>query len=551
MMNRAFPGILLVTVLAAASVHAATFSFTTGSPDGRLAAGSRPGAGSIVQIEAADDFIVTSPALIKQATFTGLMPSGSMPSANVTQVRVKIYRVFPADSVNPPSGKVPTRTNSPADQSFSVRDTADNSLTFTTTVIGASFTALNSVLVGIHQSPNQTTGGEGAVTGEEVMVTVTFSPSFVLPAGHYFVVPQVELLSGNFYWLSTPTPPIFTGDLQSWIRNDLLAPDWLRIGTDIIGGATPPRFNQSFSLSGLTVEKADFNSDGTSDIALQNKTSGDVAVWLLNSAAITSGSVIASPGSSWTVVATGDFNGDGFGDLLLQNSATNAVAEWQMNGTAITGAGLVTTPAPAWKVVGAGDFNADGKSDVLLQNSTTGDIAEWQMNGGSIAAGQVIGNPGAGWKVVAVGDVNGDSTSDLILQNISTGDVAVWEMSGFTISLGAVVGGSGTSWKVISAADFNGDGRADIVLQNSSTGDVAVWLMNGTTITSGAALGNPGSSWKAIGAGDFNGDGLADILLQNSTTGDVAEWSLNATATAIVSGVVIGSPGANWSALSY
>jgi hypothetical protein len=30
-------------------------------------------------------------------------------------------------------------------------------------------------------------------------------------------------------------------------------PDWLRIGTDIIGGATPPTFNMAFSLTGETV----------------------------------------------------------------------------------------------------------------------------------------------------------------------------------------------------------------------------------------------------------------------------------------------------------
>jgi hypothetical protein len=35
-----------------------------------------------------------------------------------------------------------------------------------------------------------------------------------------------------------------------------LAPDWLRIGTDIIGGATPPTFNMTFSLAGATLPKA-------------------------------------------------------------------------------------------------------------------------------------------------------------------------------------------------------------------------------------------------------------------------------------------------------
>src|SRR5262249_38404254 len=48
----------------------------------------------------------------------------------------------------------------------------------------------------------------------------------------------------------TPFPAGAT-DLQSWMRDDpSLAPDWLRIGTDIIGGTT---FNASFSLSGETV----------------------------------------------------------------------------------------------------------------------------------------------------------------------------------------------------------------------------------------------------------------------------------------------------------
>jgi hypothetical protein len=47
-------------------------------------------------------------------------------------------------------------------------------------------------------------------------------------------------------------------DLQSWIRNDALAPDWLRIGTDITGQGP---FNAAFSLSGET----DADGDGVGD----------------------------------------------------------------------------------------------------------------------------------------------------------------------------------------------------------------------------------------------------------------------------------------------
>ena len=129
-------------------------------------------------------------------------------------------------------------------------------------MLSASFTALNSVQPGgIHPLPGVTSGGDGAVTGEEVQFNVTFTTPFLLPADHYFFVPQVQLDSGDFLWLSaprpivppgTPFPPGFT-DLQSWTRDAVLDPDWLRVGTDIVGGAPAPTFNAAFSLSGSTI----------------------------------------------------------------------------------------------------------------------------------------------------------------------------------------------------------------------------------------------------------------------------------------------------------
>jgi hypothetical protein len=107
--------------------------------------------------------------------------------------------------------------------------------------------------------PGQTTGGNGSVTGEEVEFDVTFTTPFSLPPDHYFFVPQVDITtaSGEFLWLSgtrpivppgTPFPAGFT-DLQSWTRDANLDPDWLRVGTDIVGAGT---FNAAFTLTGVT-----------------------------------------------------------------------------------------------------------------------------------------------------------------------------------------------------------------------------------------------------------------------------------------------------------
>ena len=105
--------------------------------------------------------------------------------------------------------------------------------------------------------PGQTTGGNGPITGQEVLFTVNFTTPIDLPPDHYFFVPQVEVNGGEFLWLSGTRPnPLFPAgftDLQSWTRDAMLDPDWLRIGTDIVGlvNGAIPTFNAAFSLDGV------------------------------------------------------------------------------------------------------------------------------------------------------------------------------------------------------------------------------------------------------------------------------------------------------------
>src|SRR6478672_5163959 len=51
---------LSVNVLAITPVAADTFTFTTGSPDGRMGTASRPDSPDKIEIESADDFVTTS-----------------------------------------------------------------------------------------------------------------------------------------------------------------------------------------------------------------------------------------------------------------------------------------------------------------------------------------------------------------------------------------------------------------------------------------------------------------------------------------------------------
>src|SRR5262245_37344544 len=242
----------------------------TGLPDGRIATISEPpnAHNSQVEFETGDDFVLPSATHILNASFTGLLTGGATP-ADLDNVVVEIYRVFPNDSdVSRTSGpptfstdRVPTRVNSPSDVAFQSRDSAAQELAFQTTVLDANFSVDASVADPDHIAVNS--GGNGPVTGEEVRFDVKLVVPFDLPADHYFFVPQVAPSDtapdgADFLWLSAPRVPAAPSpnkpppppDLQSWMRDDPpLAPDWLRIGTDIIGGTT---FNASFSIYGVT-----------------------------------------------------------------------------------------------------------------------------------------------------------------------------------------------------------------------------------------------------------------------------------------------------------
>jgi hypothetical protein len=265
--------LLTIALLAAIPAAADGILVTTGSPDGLIAMASRPESGGKIEIEAADDFILSGATNLTSGSFVGLLPSGASLSS-ISEVVVEIYRVFPKDSTNPPSGNVLTRVNSPSDVAFDSRDSSTGSLKFTTALFSGTFTANNSVLNGINKKPNQFTGGEGSRTGEEVSFNVTFTTPFDLPADHYFFVPQVLLTSGDFFWLSapkpivppgTPFPPGFT-DLQTWMRNGDLDPDWSRVGTDITHQGP---FNGTFTLSGSpTPEPSTLLLEGTGLLAL-------------------------------------------------------------------------------------------------------------------------------------------------------------------------------------------------------------------------------------------------------------------------------------------
>src|ERR1700732_104909 len=86
----------LLAMFAAPSFGAVIYNNLT--PNNMIAVATRPATFSF-EIEAADDFVLTSPTVIKAASFVGLLvPGAAGGTPSISDLVVEIYHVFPADS---------------------------------------------------------------------------------------------------------------------------------------------------------------------------------------------------------------------------------------------------------------------------------------------------------------------------------------------------------------------------------------------------------------------------------------------------------------------
>ena len=267
----------------------------------------------------------------------------------------------------------------------------------------------------------------------------------------------------------------------------------------------------------------DFNQDGFADLVWRHSTNGRVAVWYMSGLTLIFGTVTepatfsdpADPSDlDWEIRAVGDFNGDRKPDLLWQHRTTGALAVWLLDGHVRTGTANLTTLSGvsaetdlAWKVVATADMDRDGHLDLVWQHQTSGDLRIWHMMG-TIQIDTIpitMGVGPSGWRIVGVADMNGDGWADLVWRDVSLGGIATWLMKDAEVTspqwlMPAAV--TDLSWHIVGVRDMNGDGHADLIWQHSGDGGLAVWVMDGLNASTYLWLSPPAVSdlnWKIVG----------------------------------------------------
>jgi hypothetical protein len=215
-------------------------------------------------------------------------------------------------------------------------------------------------------------------------------------------------------------------------------------------------------------------------------------------------------------LAIADFNADGTPDLATSNNNGNSVSVLLGDGRGgfrpVRGSPFAVGRAPYPLAVA--DFNADGKTDVATPDVQGGTVTLLLGDG----TGSFTPARGSPFRVdprpffLLAARVNGDRAPDLVVSHddIDTMTILVNDGRG-GLAASPRVNVGGRTWKT-GAADFDGDGRTDLVV---GTEPASVSILSGdgrgNFRRSGAAVAVGRGPWN-VAVGDLNRDGKPDVV---------------------------------------
>ena len=298
-------------------------------------------------------------------------------------------------------------------------------------------------------------------------------------------------------------------------------------------------FVGAFTVSGrpLGIVAGDFDKDGSSDIAVSNRDSGNISVLLNNGAGTLRSAQNYPVGPDLLSLTAGDFDGDGAVDLAVAVSGAHAVAVLRNDGRGQFLSPAYTAVGTHPSAVQAGDLDRDGDLDLVTANRESADLTILRNSGGvfqAVAFLAVTRSPH--WLAIEDWDRDGDldvavGPEITLLSNDGFGNLGT--------SSGVPVGRDPVA---LVAGDFDRDGDLDVAV--ASNGSDTVSLLQNPGDARFAVVGQfaVGQGPVAIVAADLDGDSNLDLVTANFGSRDLTVLRSDAGMNfALTSNLAIGS----------
>ncbi|CAF3337784.1 unnamed protein product, partial [Rotaria sp. Silwood2] len=277
-------------------------------------------------------------------------------------------------------------------------------------------------------------------------------------------------------------------------------------------------YSTGLSSGPLWVSVADYNNDGSLDLAVANPLTNNVGILLGNGQGYFDNQTIYLTGlnSKPYSIAVGDFNKDNRLDIAVANYGTNNVA-------ILLGHPIENSPNRA--------INAtDNDSQVNHINQSNSTVANWLINDKPILLGdyyadfqsQTIYSTGFSSHPysIAIGDLNNDTQMDIVVTNSGNESLGIFlgysNGSFATETIYSIGVGSNPGDVIID--DFNRDNWLDVAVTDGNDDSIIIIMgnENGTFSTKLTYFTGSGSMPSALAIGYFNNDKYLDLAVANT-----------------------------------
>ena len=278
----------------------------------------------------------------------------------------------------------------------------------------------------------------------------------------------------------------------------------------------------SISDRSYTGGLADFNGDGTLDIAISNDAPDRKLVYFNDGKGqFVIGSEFGVPEWPTRNLSIADINKDGLPDLILANRGraplTNYICLNKGKGK-FDAECISFAPYPSTTITAA-DFDQDGYIDLVVPHRNGGQSYLYrgtaEMNY-SEAQRIPFGPANAKIRMAAVADFNGDQLSDIVVIDEEKGVDLYFGQKDLSFSAGNSLADAKTVPYAMLVADLNNDKRPDIIVGHVNAPSTVLFNTGNGNPFHPVSFGDATGTVYGFAVGDFNEDGIPDIAAARS-----------------------------------
>jgi hypothetical protein len=262
-----------------------------------------------------------------------------------------------------------------------------------------------------------------------------------------------------------------------------------------------------------TVAVADFDGDGSPDIAVAESSDTDALSLLFGQAGVFAAPIVTSLSHTPGSLAAGDFDGDTHQDLLALGGVQDAqLVLYRGDGNGGLTPEFHDVPGGSPFAAAAGAVAGEARPDVVVPHNSwpDADVLEYAPGVGFTTIATLTGDGVTPYGHLAIGDIDGDAAPDVVAHRTPPGlqQIHTWSQllpgPPFWVE----------DLRVGAIADVDGDGRGDLIARNTDLLGIDIVYFDIPCVQS-----HPLPLYAHnLAAGDLDGDGKADIVAGNEAS---------------------------------